>query len=124
MTAALALLHGRRVVTVCCAKHMGGGLGWCCQIDTCIPCCPECPTCPDYMSLESAHPGWRRRAAADQRRWRNEWMRERVAMWEIGRTLWWFDRGDWSRTVILPQVPEFVRTSRVVERTTWDLEVW
>ncbi len=121
-------LHAARVtgvlvptgrVQVCCSRHTPGGLGWCCKITDCSPCCPECPTCVVTMSYESANPGWRKQAAADRRRWQAERNTDRRALAHIAAAMWWFDRFDWTRTVIHPQVPMLVRTSRAVARTTW-----
>lgn len=119
MTAELAVLEHRRV-TVCCASHTPGGLGWCCDISDCAPCCPECPTCVQCMSTESSHPGWRAAAAEEQRRWQSEYWGDRRALASIASALWWFDRSDWRRTVIEPPMVLIVRTSRAVTRAIWD----
>jgi hypothetical protein len=112
-----------RKVTVCCGSHVrsvDGSLGACCDRDDCSPCCPECPTCVVVLSIESTSPGAGRQAARDRERWLSEFHGERYALAAIGQALWWFDRFDYRRFVIHPQVPMVVRTSRAVARTVWD----
>lgn len=123
MTTTALVPTGR--VQVCCGKHIPSERGWCCGCgdgsDNCYPCCPECPTCVRGITCEAAHPGWRRQAAADEHRWQAEWNAYYHAPAWIAAAMWWFDRSNWARTVIHPQVPEIVRLSRAVERTTWNL---
>lgn len=72
------------------------------------------------MSTESSHPGWRKAAAEERRRWQTEFWADRRALASIAAALWWFDRSDWRRTIVHPPMVLIVSTSRAVARTVWD----
>ena len=38
----------------CCALHVDGPTGMCCDPDDCTPCCTGCPTCPTQDRVRPA----------------------------------------------------------------------